>query len=42
VIPADSKTHRNLAISSIVLEKLQKLKPAFPPGNPEFAKLKVV
>lgn len=42
IIPADSKTHRNLAISTIVLDKLQKLKPAFPPGNPEFAKLKVV
>lgn len=42
VVPADSKTHRNLVISSIVLEKLNKLKPAFPPGNPEFAKLKVV
>ncbi|WP_353156803.1 polyphosphate kinase 2 family protein [Herminiimonas fonticola] len=42
VIPADSKTHRNLAIASIVLDTLQKLKPAFPPGNPEFAKLKVV
>lgn len=42
VIPADSKTHRNLVISSIVLEKLNKLKPAFPPGNPEFSKLKVV
>lgn len=42
VIPADSKTHRNLTIASIVLEALQKLKPAFPPGNPEFSKLEVV
>lgn len=41
VIPADSKTHRNLAISSIVLETLQKLKPAYPPGNPDYAELKV-
>ncbi|RBA24629.1 PPK2 family polyphosphate kinase [Herminiimonas fonticola] len=42
VIPADSKTHRNLAIASILLDTLQKLKPAFPPANPAFAKLKVV
>lgn len=42
VIPADSKTHRNLAIANIVLETLQDLKLAYPPGNPEYAKLKVV
>jgi PPK2 family polyphosphate:nucleotide phosphotransferase len=41
VIPADSKTHRNLAIASIVAETLQSLKPAYPPGNPDYAKLKV-
>ncbi len=42
VIPADSKTHRNLAIALIVLETLQNLKPAYPPGNPAYAKLRVV
>jgi PPK2 family polyphosphate:nucleotide phosphotransferase len=42
VIPADSKTHRNLAIASIVLETLEKLKLAYPVGNPQYAKLKVV
>lgn len=42
VIPADSKTHRNLAIASIVLETLEKLKPAYPAGNPAYVKLKVV
>ncbi len=42
VIPADSKTHRNLAIASIVLETLKKLKLVYPAGNPEFAKLKVL
>lgn len=42
VIPSDSKTHRNLAIASIVLEVLTHLKPAYPPGNPEYAKLKVI
>lgn len=42
VIPADSKTHRNLAIASIMVETLQKLKLAYPAGNSEYAKLKVV
>lgn len=41
VIPADSKTHRNLAIASIVVETLRDLKPAYPPGRPEYARLKV-
>lgn len=41
VIPADSKTHRNLAIATIVLETLEQLKPAYPSGNPDFAKLTV-
>lgn len=41
VIPADSKTHRNLAVASIVLEALQKLKLAYPAGNPDYVKLKV-
>jgi PPK2 family polyphosphate:nucleotide phosphotransferase len=41
IIPADSKTHRNLAIASIVLETFNKLKPAYPPGNPAYSKLKI-
>jgi PPK2 family polyphosphate:nucleotide phosphotransferase len=41
VIPADSKTHRNLAIASIVHQTLSKLKPTFPPGNPAYAKIKI-
>jgi len=41
VVPADSKTHRNLAIASIVLETLQALKLSYPPGNPEYSKLVV-
>ncbi|MBC3916542.1 polyphosphate kinase 2 family protein [Undibacterium sp. CY18W] len=40
-IPADSKTQRNLVIASIVQEKMQGMKLKYPPGNPEFAKLKV-
>lgn len=41
VIPADSKTHRNLAIASIVAETLEKMKLSYPPANPEYAKLRV-
>ena len=40
IIPADSKTHRNLAIASIVQEKLLSLKLKYPPGNPEYSKIK--
>ena len=42
VIPADSKTHRNLAIASIILETLKKMKLEFPPAHPEFAKIKII
>lgn len=41
VIPADSKTQRNLAISSIVLEHLQLMKLAYPAAKPELAGLKI-
>lgn len=42
VIPANSKTHRNLAIASIVLETMQAMKLAYPAPHPEYAKLKIV
>lgn len=42
VIPANSKTHRNLAIASVVLETMQKMKLAYPVEHPEYFKLKVV
>ncbi len=42
VIPANSKTHRNLAIASIVLETMQGMKIAYPPANPALANLKVI
>ncbi|HWV62969.1 MAG TPA: polyphosphate kinase 2 family protein [Oxalicibacterium sp.] len=42
VIPADSKTHRNLAIASIVLEVLHDLQPTYPQAHLEYAKLKIV
>jgi PPK2 family polyphosphate:nucleotide phosphotransferase len=40
-VPSDSKTQRNLVIASIVQEKLLSLKLTYPPGNPDYSKLKV-
>ncbi|HEY4319454.1 MAG TPA: PPK2 family polyphosphate kinase [Herbaspirillum sp.] len=41
VIPADSKTHRNLAIAGIVLAALEDMKLKFPPPKPELKDLVV-
>jgi PPK2 family polyphosphate:nucleotide phosphotransferase len=41
VIPANSKTHRNLLISTLLLEILEDLKLSFPKFDPELAKLKI-
>ena len=41
VIPADSKTHRNLAIASIVKETMDSMKLSYPPANPALADLKI-
>jgi len=41
VIPANSKTHRNLAIASILLETLTDLKLKPPPAKPELKGLKI-
>lgn len=41
VIPADSKTHRNLAIASVMDETMQDMKLAYPPPNPDYFKIKV-
>ncbi|HCE09983.1 MAG TPA: polyphosphate kinase [Oxalobacteraceae bacterium] len=41
VIPADSKTQRNLAIASITLEVLEGMKLAYPAAHPEYAKIKI-
>ncbi len=41
VVPANSKTHRNLAIASILLETLEGMKLALPPPNPALSKLTV-
>lgn len=42
VIPANSKTHRNLAIGSIVLDTMERMKLAYPAPRPEYSTLKVV
>ena len=41
IIPADSKTHRNLLISTLLLEIMQGLKLAFPEPDPRLSKLKI-
>jgi PPK2 family polyphosphate:nucleotide phosphotransferase len=41
VIPADSKTHRNLAVASIVLETMEDMKLDYPAPQPELSKLKI-
>ncbi|WP_426105827.1 PPK2 family polyphosphate kinase [Massilia sp. TSP1-1-2] len=42
IIPADSKTHRNLLISTLLLEIMQGLKLSFPEPDPRLTKMKVV
>jgi PPK2 family polyphosphate:nucleotide phosphotransferase len=42
IIPSDSKTHRNLAVASIMLDVLKDMKLSYPPANPDYLKLKVV
>jgi PPK2 family polyphosphate:nucleotide phosphotransferase len=41
VIPSNSKTHRNLLVSTLLLEILKDLKLSFPPFDPELARLKI-
>lgn len=41
IVPADSKTHRNLMVSTILLEALQRLAPEGPPPNPGYKELRV-
>ena len=41
VIPANSKTHRNLLIASLLLEILEDLKLSYPAPQPDIAKIKV-
>ena len=41
IVPADSKTHRNLMIATAVKNALQKLELRYPPGDPALAALQV-
>jgi PPK2 family polyphosphate:nucleotide phosphotransferase len=41
IVPADSKTHRNLMIATSVKRTLEGLKLRYPPGDPALATLKV-
>ncbi|MEW5882297.1 MAG: PPK2 family polyphosphate kinase [Pseudomonadota bacterium] len=41
VVPADSKTHRNLMVGTILRETLRRLAPEGPPPNPTYRRLRV-
>lgn len=41
IVPADSKPHRDLAVAMLLAETLRGMNLAYPPGDPELAKLKV-
>jgi PPK2 family polyphosphate:nucleotide phosphotransferase len=41
VIPANSKTHRSLAIASVILKTMESMKLAYPPRKPELEALKI-
>ena len=41
IVPADSKTHRNLMVAEILSEVFRQLKPAYPPPQPDLAKVKI-
>ena len=41
IVPADSKTHRNLMIATAVVDALRGLKLRYPPGDPALANIKV-
>jgi len=42
IVPADSKTHRNLMIATVLKQALLKLKLAFPAGDPALTKIREV
>jgi PPK2 family polyphosphate:nucleotide phosphotransferase len=41
IVPADSKTHRNLMIATVVRDTLRQLKLRYPPGDPALEGLKI-
>jgi len=42
IVPADSKTHRNLMIATVVKQSLEALNLRYPPGDPALANIKVI
>ena len=42
IVPADSKTHRNLMVATLVKQTLLGLKLRYPPGDPALATLRIV
>jgi hypothetical protein len=42
VVPANSKTQRNLIVATLLLETLQEMRLGFPPPDAKLSKLKVV
>nr|WP_256731015.1 polyphosphate kinase 2 family protein [Ralstonia pickettii] len=41
VVPADSKTHRNVMVAEILLRVLEAMRPEYPEGNPAFEALRI-
>jgi polyphosphate kinase 2 (PPK2 family) len=41
VVPADSKTHRNVMVAEILLQVFEGMKPQYPEGNPAFEALRI-
>jgi len=41
IVPADSKTHRNLMIATVLKDQLQRLKLRYPPSDPALDRLRV-
>ena len=41
IVPADSKSHRDLMVMEILLHTLERLDPAYPPGPPNLIGLKI-
>jgi PPK2 family polyphosphate:nucleotide phosphotransferase len=41
IVPSDSKSHRNLMVMRILLDTLERLAPAYPPGSPSLVGKKI-
>ncbi len=41
IVPADSKTHRNLMIATITQAVMENLKLQFPEGDPQLSQFKI-